>query len=153
VAYDRFAAAWGASAPAYAGGASAARYSATEPEATDEEYPLTGPAEAATAEQTEEALAGFSAGWALFHDVLPSATPNSGGLDPQTVAAAARAVDLPQGSLPNGAGMKFSTDAATLGQNERAAAVIWQWQAVRQYAFVWPPSYATGPIIDVPLRR
>jgi branched-chain amino acid transport system substrate-binding protein len=153
VAYDRFAAAWGAAAPAYAGGASAAPYSATESEATGEEYPLTGPAEAATAEQTEEALAGFSAGWALFHDVLPSATPNSGGLDPQTVAAAARAVDLPQGSLPNGAGMKFSTDAATLGQNERAAAVIWQWQAVRQYAFVWPPSYATGPIIDVPLGR
>jgi len=39
-------------------------------------------------------------------------------------------VDLPEGALPNGAGLKFSSDPATLGQNERAAAVIWQWQAV-----------------------
>jgi len=153
VAYDRFAAAWATAAPAYAGGASSAPGASAAPEASDEEYPLTGPAESATAEQTEEALAGFSAGWALFHDVLSSAAPASGGLDPQAVAAAARAIDLPQGALPNGAGLRFSTDQATLGQNERAAAVIWQWQAVRQYAFVWPASYATGSITDVPLTR
>jgi len=144
--YDRFAAAWSAAAQAYVPSAPAEA-------AADEEYPLTGPALGPTAEQDEEALAGFSAGWALFQQVLPGAAPRDGALDPGAVAAAARALDLPQGSLPNGAGLRFSQDPATLGQNERAAAVIWQWQAVRQYAFVWPPSYATGSIIDVPLPR
>lgn len=156
VTYDRFAAAWSAAAPSYApasvGDASGAS-PGTGATPSAAEYPLVGPAEGVTAEQTEEALAGFSAAWALFHHVLPSATPATGGLDPGAVAAAARALDLPQGTLPNGAGLRFSQAAATLGQNERAAAVIWQWQAIRQYAFVWPPSYATGPIVDVPLTR
>ena len=76
-----------------------------------------------------------------------------GPLDANAIAAAARAVDLPSGSLPNGAGLSFSTDPATLGQNLRAAAVIWQWQAVRSYTFVWPPTYATGAIGFVPLAR
>ena len=40
-----------------------------------------------------------------------------------------------------------------LGQNDRAAAVIWQWQAVRTYEFVWPPTYATGQVAFVPLER
>ena len=70
-----------------------------------------------------------------------------------SIAAAARDVNLPEGSLPNGAGLRFSSEPARLGQNELAAAVIWQWQAVRTYAFVWPPSYATGSIVDVPLSR
>jgi branched-chain amino acid transport system substrate-binding protein len=105
-----------------------------------------------SADRDEEALAGFSAAWALFHDVLPGPAA-AGTLDPQSVAAAARAVDLPAGSLPNGAGLHFSTDPATLGQNDRAAAVIWQWQAPDLYAFVWPPAYATGSIGFVPLQR
>ncbi len=117
------------------------------------EYAIHGPAEDATAEQSEEALAGYSAGWALFRHVLPAAAANGGPLDAASVATAARAVDLPAGSLPNGAGLRFSTDPARLGQNERAAAVIWQWQAVRTYAFVWPPPYATGSIQFVPLTR
>jgi branched-chain amino acid transport system substrate-binding protein len=117
------------------------------------EYTITGPAESPTAEQNEEALAGFTAGWALFHDALPTAAARNVSLDAETVAAAARSLDLPSGSLPNGAGLRFSSDSATLGQNERAAAVIWQWQAVRQYAFVWPPTYATGEIAFVPLGR
>jgi branched-chain amino acid transport system substrate-binding protein len=146
LAYDRFSAAWALASSSYLPGSSAV------PQPT-EEYALTGPAEAPTADQEEEALAGFAAGWALFHDVLPGATPASGGLVPAEVAAAARSVDLPNGSLPNGAGIRFSANTATLGQNERAAAVIWQWQAVRTYAFVWPASYATGSILDVPLSR
>jgi hypothetical protein len=118
------------------------------------EYALSGPAEAPTAAASEEALAGFSAGWALFRDVLPSVKASGiGAPTAAAVAAAARAVNLPQGSLPNGAGLHFSTDAATLGQNEQAAAVIWQWQAVNTYAFVWPASYATGQIGFVPLPR
>jgi branched-chain amino acid transport system substrate-binding protein len=122
------------------------------------EYTIHGPAEEATAEQSEEALAGFSAAWALFRHVLPvaamsAAAGNGAAFDASAVAAAARSVDLPEGSLPNGAGLRFSSDPATLGQNERAAAVIWQWQAVRTYAFVWPPTYATGDVAFVPLAR
>jgi branched-chain amino acid transport system substrate-binding protein len=122
------------------------------------EYTIHGPAEDATAEQSEEALAGFSAAWALFRHVLPAAATAAGPgggdtFDTASVATAARTLDLPDGSLPNGAGLHFSTDPARLGQNERAAAVIWQWQAVRSYAFVWPPTYATGEVAFVPLAR
>ena len=140
-AYDRFASAW-AAAPALPSAS-----------AGDEEYPITGPAESPTAEASEEALAGFSAAWALFHDALPAAARSDPALGVAAVATAARSLDLPLGSLPNGAGLRFSGDAATLGQNERASAVIWQWQAVRRYAFVWPASYATGAISFVPLAR
>jgi branched-chain amino acid transport system substrate-binding protein len=77
---------------------------------------------------TEEGLSGFTAAWALFHDVLPAAAAG-GHLDAQGIAAAARGVDLPAGSLPNGAGLQFAADPAHLGQTVRAAAVMWQWQA------------------------
>jgi hypothetical protein len=121
----------------------------------DEEYAIHGPAEDATAEESEEALAGFTAAWALFHHVLPATAADGAGTAPsaEAVAAAARELDLPEGSLPNGAGLRFSSDPASFGQNERAAAVIWQWTAVRTYEFVWPPTYATGDIAFVPLER
>jgi branched-chain amino acid transport system substrate-binding protein len=98
---------------------------------------------------TEEGLSGFTAAWALFHDVLPRAAA-SGGLDPEHIAAAARRADLPERSLPNGAGLRFSGDGDRLGQNLRAAAVIWQWQAVRHSVVVWPAVYATGRAELVP---
>jgi branched-chain amino acid transport system substrate-binding protein len=98
---------------------------------------------------TEEGIAGFSSAWALFHNVLPSASH----LDAQGIAAAARAVDLPAGSLPNGGGLRFNDSGPQLGQNVRAAAVIWQWQAVRHSVVVWPSEYATGTIAMVPLPR
>ena len=120
---------------------------------------------------TEEGLAGFTAAWALFHYVLP----NSTGLDPASIAAAARGVDLPNGSLPNGSGLRFSTDQSRLGQNALAAAVVWQWQATKpdsasvspapaaasaatatpQSVTVWPAQFAGGPIDRslVPLPR
>jgi hypothetical protein len=47
------------------------------------------------------ALDGFSGGRALFHWVLPRAP----SLDPVAVARAARAVQVPTGSLPNGSGL------------------------------------------------
>ena len=153
--YDRFAAAWSAVA-ASSPGSTAEPSSGYGDSAYDGSsyggstygggtagYTISGPAETPSAEASEEALAGFSAAWALFHDVLPSA---AGALDAHGIAAAARGIDLPEGSLPNGAGLRFSTDAGTLGQNTRAAAVIWQWQAVQHYEFVWPPTYATGAI-------
>ena len=111
---------------------------------------------------SEEGLAGFSAAWALFHDVLPTAH----GFDPASVAAAARSMDLPDGSLPNGSGLRFSSDPARLGQNELAAAVVWQWHAgigpapaggtvAATSVTVWPPQFATSPIDPtlVPLPR
>ena len=102
---------------------------------------------------SEEGLAGFSAAWALFHDVLPTAH----GLDPASIAAAAKSMDLPDGSLPNGSGLRFSNDPARLGQNELAAAVVWQWHAgigpaptggtvAATSVTVWPAQFATSPI-------
>jgi branched-chain amino acid transport system substrate-binding protein len=114
---------------------------------------------------SEEGLAGFTAAWALFHDVLP----NASALDAASIAAAARVVDLPAGSLPNGSGLRFSSDLARLGQNELAAAVVWQWQppapaaaaavaaatTTPQSVTVWPDQFASGPIDRslVPLPR
>lgn len=143
--YDRFAAALGAlssgeASPAEAGGGG--RYGGSG-------YAISGPGESPSATATEEALSGFSAAWALFHDVLPATA--GGSLDAAAIAVAARSADLPDGALPNGAGLHFSSDPATLGQNRRAAAVIWQWQAVRTYSFVWPATFATGSVRFVPL--
>jgi len=150
--YDRLATAWAidnpVTAPAdeYGTGPDPAAPPSSGPVIVgpiDETSPAAGP--------SEEALSGFSAAWALFQDVLPAAA--QGGLSAERIAAAARSLDLPAGSLPNGAGIKFSSAAASLGQNLRAAAVIWQWQAVQKYTFVWPPTYATGSIQFVPLGK
>ena len=167
-AYARFATAW-AEIAAQSGGSGDASggdsygsdsygsdsYAGGYGDASDAEYSIHGPAENATAEESEEALSGFTAAWALFRHVLPGAIAAPGGaaLDPAVVAAVARAIDLPDGSLPNGAGLRFSASHATLGQNERAAAVMWQWTAERTYAFVWPPTYATADVAFVPLAR
>lgn len=150
--YDRLAAAWARNNPA---AAPSNEYGyGTDPDASASPGPvIIGPvgAGSAAAGPSEEALSGFSAAWALFHDVLPVAT--QGGLSATGIAAAARGLDLPAGSLPNGAGIRFSSSPLSLGQNLRAAAVIWQWQAVQSYTFVWPPTYATGSIKFVPLSR
>ncbi len=174
-AYARFAPAWQAAARESSGEGDAPG----DPGAHDDEgygggygdpygesaYTIFGPDQDATAEESEEALAGFSAAWALFRHVLPDAAragvdvaPGAAGggaaaLTAASVAQAARGLDLPDGSLPNGAGLRFSSDPERLGQNERAAAVIWQWTAERTYEFVWPPSYKTGDIGFVPLER
>jgi len=163
-AYARFAPAWQAAAREAGGEGDA-------PGDPDDEgygdrygessYAIFGPDQDATAEESEEALAGFSAAWALFRHVLPEAAGGAvgagdrgvGALDAASVARAARGLDLPDGSLPNGAGLRFSSDPERLGQNERAAAVIWQWTAERTYEFVWPPAYKTGDIGFVPLER
>ena len=90
----------------------------------------------------EEGIAGFSAAWVLFADVLGRA--GDGGAT--NIATAARALNLPSGSLPNGGGVLFSTAPGQLGQNTRAAAVVWQWQAPKHSVVVWPPVYATGQV-------
>jgi ABC-type branched-subunit amino acid transport system substrate-binding protein len=155
--YDRFASVWAArpDGSGEAGGAGrAGGYGSTGPAASTPEYSISGPVEdgSAAAGPSEEGLSGFAAAWALFQDVLPVAS-RAGSPDATGIATAARSIDLPTGSLTNGAGLRFSADPATLGQNERAAAVIWQWQAVRSYTFVWPPTYQTGDVGFVPLDR
>jgi branched-chain amino acid transport system substrate-binding protein len=88
-------------------------------------------------------LAGFSAAWALFTDVLPKAA----SLAPADVAAAARAAALPRGSLPNGSGLRFGAPGtANAGDNLAAASVIWEWVAPGQAAVIWPPAFATAPM-------
>jgi branched-chain amino acid transport system substrate-binding protein len=89
------------------------------------------------------ALAGFSGAWALLHHVLPSATM----LTPEAVADAANAIDLPDGSLPNGSGLRFGEPGSSAaGANLLASSVVWQWQAPGENAVVWPARYATSPI-------
>ncbi len=119
---------------------------------SNDEYQITGPYQYGGNQPTEEGLSGFSAGWALVNYVLPQAA-STGTPTPDEIAASARSLDVPTGSLPNGAGIRFSSDPTTLGQNERAMGVIWQWQAVKTYTFVWPPAYATGDVRFVPLER
>ena len=98
---------------------------------------------------SEEALAGFSAAWTLFHYVMPA----SPGTAPADLAQAARGLDLPAGTLANGAGVKFSSGTTGMGQNLRAASVIWQWQGVRHRVVVYPPEFATGTPTLIPLPR
>jgi branched-chain amino acid transport system substrate-binding protein len=157
--YDRFASAWAARSGSDASadptaGAGDAYGSGDSYGSGSSSYTITGPVEegSTTSGPTEEGLSGFTAAWALLHDVLPEAV-RSGPLTVDSIERAADAVDLPAGSLPNGAGLRFSQAPETMGQNERAAAVIWQWQAVRAYTFVWPATYQTGDIAFVPLAR
>ncbi len=101
---------------------------------------------------TEEAMAGFTAAWALFHEVLAGAA-RVHDLSPNGIARAARALDLEEGTLPNGAGLRFASTREALGQNLRAASVIWQWQGIRQSVTVYPPVFATAEPILIPLPR
>ena len=97
----------------------------------------------------EEAISGFSSAWALGHYTLPRA----GAFDTSGISAAAMSQDIPQGSLPNGSGLRFSGGSGDRGQNLRSSSVIWQWQGVRKSVTVWPALFATGQIEMVPLPR
>jgi branched-chain amino acid transport system substrate-binding protein len=91
------------------------------------------------------ALTGFSGAWALMRYVLP----NAQSMTARAIANAARSVSLSEGSLPNGSGLAFAP-VGQPGNNLRAASVIWEWVKVGTRAVVWPPAFATSPI--VPLR-
>jgi branched-chain amino acid transport system substrate-binding protein len=94
------------------------------------------------------ALAGFSAAWALFHDVMPRAAD----LTPEGIASAAREVDVPRGGLPNGSGLKFApAGSPDAGSNLLASSVIWEWVGVDRRAVVWPPEFATQPPRWIPI--
>lgn len=95
------------------------------------------------ADMSPAALAGFSAAWALFAEVLRAA-PTLAASD---VADAARATDLPPRSLPNGSGLRFGAlGTPGAGDNLAAASVIWEWVAPGRAAVIWPPGFAGDPI-------
>jgi branched-chain amino acid transport system substrate-binding protein len=101
------------------------------------------------AEMTIPAVAGFVGGWTLFDNVLGQA---AGPFMPDSIRTAALAVDVPVGDSINGGGVQFG-GAGTLdeGQNTRSAAVVGQWQAVGEMTIVYPPAYATGTPIGLPM--
>src|SRR5207244_4499916 len=83
------------------------------------------------------AVAGFVGAWVMFHEILPRA----GSLSRADLWQAAMSLDLPDGSEINGAGVRFA-DAGTsdMGQNRRAASVIWEWLGPGHRAVVYPPA-------------
>jgi branched-chain amino acid transport system substrate-binding protein len=100
------------------------------------------------ADMSAAALTGFSSAWALLHDVMPAAS----ALTPAAVGAAARSVDLPAGSLPNGSGLRFGAlGSSSEGSNVRAAGVIWEWSSEYWRGVVWPPRFATEAVKVMPI--
>jgi branched-chain amino acid transport system substrate-binding protein len=97
------------------------------------------------------ATAGFSAIWALFTDVLPKAKT----FEPDELRDIALKLDLPEGALVNGSGIKFTNfdwrdDPKDAGQNLRASIGIWQWTPNGNEE-VYPLKLATHEPIMVPL--
>ncbi len=94
------------------------------------------------------ALSGFSNALVVLAHVLPAAD----SLSVAGIARAAHAVRLAPNSLPNGGGYALAPDrAGDAGDNMRAESVIWQWVAPVTAAVVWPPSYATHTILNLPV--
>lgn len=86
------------------------------------------------------AYMGFSGAWALLSGVLP----NAKSLSLEDLRRAALQLDLPEGSLPNGSGVRFAPDNDPMaGQNLRALGVVWQWQDGKP-VLVYPRSAANG---------
>lgn len=97
-------------------------------------------------EMSAAALSGFGSAWGLFHHVLPEARD----LSAEAVAAAAQNVRLPVGALPNGGGLKFAPPGhGREGQNLNAVSVIWEWVRINTRAVVWPPSFASSPVVPI----
>jgi hypothetical protein len=101
-------------------------------------------------DMTSHALSGFSNAYALLVHVLPVA----GKADPAAVAAAARRVKLPIGTLANGGGMDIAPlGAPDAGNNRNAAGVVEEWVAPGQMDVVWPLAFATHPISYLPIDQ
>ena len=95
------------------------------------------------------ALSGFANAWALVGHVLP-ASPT---LAPADVAATALRLKLPAGTLANGAGLDLAGPGQPdAGENRAAVSVIWQWVDARTQAVVWPPAFATRPLVAIPIE-
>ena len=89
------------------------------------------------------ASSAFSATWALFTEVFPKAK----AFEPAELRDIALKLDLPEGSLANGSGIKFTNndwpvDPKDAGQNLRASIGVWQWQKTGNNQ-VFPQKLAT----------
>ena len=65
--------------------------------------------------------------------------------DVDALIEAAKAIDIPEGTLPTGAGVKFDEK----GQNQRCVISVMQWQDGK-LATVYPENLATAEIVDLP---
>ncbi|MGH2359485.1 MAG: ABC transporter substrate-binding protein, partial [bacterium] len=97
------------------------------------------------------ATASFAGLWVLFTEVLPKVA----SMDPDEIRKVMLALDLPEGRVMNGGGVKFTdfdlpADPKDAGQNIRSSIGVWQWQegGARQ---VYPPKLATHKLTLVPL--
>ena len=91
-------------------------------------------------EMSPAALAGFSAAWALFAEVMPAAARRRRALPRRDRRRRARARPARWEACPNGSGLRFGEPGtATAGDNLAAAAVIWEWMVPGEHMVVWPP--------------
>jgi branched-chain amino acid transport system substrate-binding protein len=93
---------------------------------------------------TPFAAVGFDGAWVLLKYVLPKA----GSLDPDAIRQAAMALDVPEGALTMGWGVKFSSPneyGDHLGQNMRSFVGVTQWQDGKP-VLVWPERVASGEL-------
>ena len=98
-------------------------------------------------EPTGFGTASFSGAWLLLTQVLPKA----GSMDPERIRQAALSLDLPEGSLITGWGVKFAPPGApNAGYNVRSFSIVQQWQQGRLVT-VWPEHLATHRPIHIPL--
>jgi branched-chain amino acid transport system substrate-binding protein len=98
---------------------------------------------------TGNAWLAFAGTMVLFQEVLPRA----GSLEPDKIRDAAFSLDLPPGSMANGCGVKFIPhDQFDGGKNERAFAIVGQWQE-GVMRVVGPENLATHKPILVPLPK
>jgi len=97
------------------------------------------------------ASSSFSATWGLFTELLPKART----FEAPELREIALKLDLPNGALANGSGIKFTNndwpvDPKDAGQNLRASIGVWQWQKSGNNQ-VFPANLATHEPIMVPL--
>jgi branched-chain amino acid transport system substrate-binding protein len=98
---------------------------------------------------TGNAWLAFAGTMVLLEEVLPKA----GSLDADKVRTAALGLDLPMGSMANGCGVKFIPhEQFDGGKNERAFAIVGQWQDGIMRV-VGPDNLATNKPILVPLPK
>ncbi len=83
--------------------------------------------------------------------------PKAKTYEPDELRDIALKLDLPEGSLVNGSGIKFTNfdwaeDPKDAGQNLRASIGVWQWTKAGNEQ-VYPPSLATHEADMVPLPK
>ena len=85
----------------------------------------------------------------------PKSSRRRSPFEPAELREIALKLDLPEGSLANGSGIKFTnndwpTDPKDAGQNLRASIGVWQWQKTGNNQ-VFPAKLATTEPVMVPL--